>query len=222
ASPSFHPLSLHDALPILLRENGFITVREELGGEVLDPGASQAFAVADHQLAHIYVQRPDKINHVKKLLAAVPGVDKILDKAGKKEWGLDHPRSGELVAIAEPKAWFTYYYWLDNNKAPDFAPTVDIHAKPGYDPAEMILDPDISFPRIKAGFTLLKKKLGFRYILDLIPTNGDQVKGSHGRIPSSPQTGPLMGTRYSHLPPSGPLEPTQIQQIILKHIFDTG
>src|SRR5699024_10521821 len=204
----------------VLRKHGYITVREEKGGEVLDPGASGAFAVADHQLAHIYVQNTDKIKQVRKLLASVPGVDTILDKNTKKKWGLDHPRSGELVAIAEPKAWFTYYYWLDDDKAPDFAPTVDIHAKPGYDPAEMILDPDISFPKLKAGFTLLKKKLGFRYILDLVPTHGDHVNGSHGRIPDSNQKGPLLGSQNKQLIPSDSLQPANVQQIMLDHIFD--
>src|SRR5699024_12363597 len=140
-----------------------MTVREELGGEILDAGASRAFAVAVHQLAHIYIDETEDIPKIKKMLEAVEGVETVLNKEGQKKYQLDHRRSGELVALAEPEAWFTYYYWLDEAKAPDFAPTVAIHDKPGYDPAEMLLDPAIPFPKLKAGMRLLQKKLGFRY-----------------------------------------------------------
>src|SRR5699024_7647610 len=131
----------------VLRKKGFITVREELGNEVLDAGASRAFAVADHQLAHIYIDETEDIPKIKKMLEAVEGVETVSNKEGQKKYQLDHRRSGELVALAEPGAWFTYYYWLDEAKAPDFAPTVAIHDKPGYDPAEMLLDPAIPFPK---------------------------------------------------------------------------
>ena len=173
----------------LLREEGYITVREEMGGEILIPGTSRAFAVADHQIAHIYIKDTSDISRIKLLLEAVPGVDRVLDESGKKDHHLNHPRSGELIAIAEPDAWFTYYYWLDDSKAPDFAPTVAIHDKPGYDPAELLIDPAIRLPMVKAGLRLLQKKLGFRYKMDLIPINGSGVKGSHGRIPKSPDKG---------------------------------
>ncbi|SMO72875.1 alkaline phosphatase family protein [Fodinibius sediminis] len=203
----------------VLREEGFITVREELGGEVLDAGASRAFAVADHQVAHIYIEDPTDIEPVKRMLEEVPGVETILGKKEKNKYHLDHQRSGELIAVAEPEAWFTYYYWLDDAKAPDFAPTVDIHAKPGYDPAEMLLDPGIPFPKLKAGLRLLQKKLGFRYIMDLIPTNGEGVKGSHGRISSKPETSPLLASRQQEHIPEYYLQPTDIQQVILRHLF---
>src|SRR6185436_11635939 len=104
---------------------------------LLDAGASRAFAVADHQIAHVYVR--EKVNEVRSLLESLDGVAEVLDDQGKRRHGLDHPRAGELVAVAAPDAWFTYYYWLDPKKAPDFAPTVDIHRKPGYDPAELFL-----------------------------------------------------------------------------------
>ncbi|MFH5833599.1 alkaline phosphatase family protein [Halalkalibaculum sp. DA3122] len=208
----------------VLRENGFITVREEMGGEVLDAGASRAFAVADHQVAHIYIENPADIQSLKKMLEKVDGVERILDEKGKKEFDLDHNRSGELVAIAEPEAWFTYYYWLDDNKAPDFAPTVDIHAKPGYDPAEMILDPDIPFPKLKAGLRLLQKKMGFRYIMDLIPIEGSGVKGSHGRKESDAGIRPIIASRQPELidevkaSRDGSVAPTAIHDIILNHL----
>lgn len=214
-TPVNQPVSLNR----VLRENGYITVREELGGEILIPGDSRAFAVADHQAAHIYIEDPADIEPVKKLLEQVPGVERVLDKEKKKEFHLDHPRSGELVAIAEPEAWFTYYYWLDDDKAPDFAPTVDIHTKPGYDPAELLVDPGIPFPKLKAGFRLLQKKLGFRYIMDLIPVEGSGVKGSHGRISSTPQNSPLLITRFPDLVSKSDLEPTDVHDIILSHLL---
>ena len=110
----------------------------------------------------------------------------MLDEDGKRATALDHPRSGELVAIAEPDAWFTYYYWLDDARAPDFARTVDIHRKPGYDPVELFLDPAIRCPKLTIGSTLLRKKLGFRTLMDVIPLDAALVKGSHGRLAGDP------------------------------------
>jgi predicted AlkP superfamily pyrophosphatase or phosphodiesterase len=204
----------------VLRERGYITVREEWGGEILDPGSSKAFAVADHQVAHVYVHNSNDVKPVKKLLEAVPGVERILDAEGKKEYGLDHHRSGELVAVAEPQAWFTYYYWLEEQKAPDFAPTVSIHAKPGYDPAELLLDPAIRYPKLKAGARLIQKKLGFRYLMDLIPTDGSGVKGSHGRLAPSAEKGPLFLTGNPDLVPSSTLQPVDVHDAIWAHLTD--
>ncbi len=210
------PVSLNRTL----REHGYITVREEMGGEILIPGGSQAFAVADHQVAHIYIEDELDIQPIKQLLQEVPGVDTILDEQGKKKYQLDHPRAGELVAIADPDAWFTYYYWLDDDLAPDFAPTVDIHTKPGYDPAELLVDPKISFPKLKAGMRLLQKKLGFRYNMDLIPINGSGVKGSHGRIVDDPEKGPIIGTQQNHLLKHNIIKPTDVYDVIFSHLFD--
>src|SRR5436190_6743908 len=137
------PVSRPVHLNRVLRERGLITVREEMGRELLDAGASAAFAVADHQLAHVYVRDPARVFDVKRLLEKVPGVAAVWDEAAKRAAHLDHPRSGELVALAERDSWFTYYYWLDDRRAPDFARTVDIHRKPGYDPAELFLDPNL-------------------------------------------------------------------------------
>lgn len=213
------PVNRPVALNRVLRKHGYITVREEVGGEVLIPGGSRAFAVADHQLAHIYIENPEDIEPVRRLLSEVPGVEAILDEAGKERHHLNHARSGELVAIAEPDAWFTYYYWLDDKKAPDFAPTVDIHTKPGYDPAELFLDPELPFPKGKAGFRLLQKKLGFRYRMDVVPIKGDYVKGSHGRLALRAGEGPLLGTRQGHLV-GDQLAPTDVRDLILAHIFE--
>jgi predicted AlkP superfamily pyrophosphatase or phosphodiesterase len=179
----------------VLREAGYLRVREELGLEILDAGASQAFAVSDHQLAHIYINDPSITDRVKALLEQTPGVDRVLDEAGKREFHLDHARSGELVAIADPKSWFTYYYWLDDQKAPDFARTVDIHRKPGYDPVELFVDPNIKSPKLKIALTLLKRKLGGRSLMDLTPLTASLVQGSHGHIPASDADRPVLITR---------------------------
>jgi predicted AlkP superfamily pyrophosphatase or phosphodiesterase len=174
-----------------LRQAGLLAVRETLGWEMLDMGASRAFAVSDHQVAHIYVKDPADLARVRALVAPLPGVEHVLDEAGKREAGLDHPRAGELVAVAAPGHWFTYYYWLDDARAPDFAPTVDIHRKPGYDPAELFLDPDRPLVKGRILWNLLRKKLGFRYLMDVIGLRADVVKGTHGRI-TKPEDGPVL------------------------------
>src|SRR6185503_10927719 len=141
-----------------LREAGLVRVREELGRELLDPGASEAFAVADHQVAHVYVRRAERVPEVRSLLESLPGVEGVLDRSGLRAAGIDHARSGELVAVSRPDRWFTYYYWLDDERAPDFARTVDIHRKPGYDPVELFLDPTIPRVKLKIATKLLRKK----------------------------------------------------------------
>ncbi|MFN6540625.1 MAG: alkaline phosphatase family protein [Nostoc sp. EkiNYC01] len=202
----------------VLRENNLIAVREELGRELLDFGASIAFAVADHQIAHVYVNDPAYIPKVRSLLEATEGVAQVLDEEGKQAYHLNHPRSGELVAIAGPNTWFTYYYWLDDNKAPDFARTVDIHRKPGYDPVELFLDPQIKFPQGKIALKLLKKQLGFRYLMDVIPLDASLVRGSHGHITTSVDEGPLFITHQTHLVDTNLIESTDVCSLILKHL----
>ena len=202
----------------VLREAGLVAYRMELGREVIDIGGSEAFAMADHQLSHVYVRDPARIGEVRALLEGVPGVGEVLDEAGKREYGLDHDRSGELVLIAEPDAWFTYYYWLDDEKAPDYARTVDIHRKPGYDPVELFLDPAIRVPPLAIGSRLVRKKLGFRTLMDVIPLDATLVKGSHGRIPDDPAKGPLLMTRNADLLPDSGLAATDVHDLILRHL----
>ncbi|QDT77237.1 Type I phosphodiesterase / nucleotide pyrophosphatase [Gimesia maris] len=168
----------------ILREQGWLKVRKEaLGWETMDCGASEAFAVVDHQIAHVYVQRPERISAVKALLEKTEGVELVLDRSQQAEFGIDHERSGELVVIAAPGAWFTYYFWLDDSLAPDYARTVDIHRKPGYDPVELFIDPAIKFPKMRIASRLARKILGFRYYMDLTSLDASLVKGSHGRLP---------------------------------------
>ena len=201
-----------------LRQQGYITVKDELGLELLDAGASWAFAVADHQLAHVYVNEASAIPKVKALLENTPGIVRVLDEAGKQKYHLDHERAGELVAIAQPDAWFTYYYWLDDAKAPDFARTVDIHRKPGYDPVETFADPSIRFLKAKIGTKLLKKKLGFRYLMDVIPLDATLVKGSHGSIDTSVEDRPLLVSQQAELLPDKTISPTHVIDLILAHL----
>lgn len=176
----------------VLRENGFIKVRNSLTWELLDPGASTAFAVADHQIAHIYLNDVSKKAALKELLENTDGIDRVLDQGGKRDFNIDHDRAGDLIAIANPDAWFTYYYWLDDKKAPDFARTVDIHRKPGYDPVEMFVDPKLTLPVARVAWRLLQKKLGFRMLMDVIPLDADLIRGSHGRLATDEQQGPLI------------------------------
>ncbi len=179
----------------LLRAEGLLTVYTQAGMEYLDPWTSRAFAVADHQVAHVYVKNPADVPAVAKLCAGLPGVAQVLDEAGKAEHGLDHERSGELVLIAEPDAWFTYYYWLDDARAPDFARLVEIHRKPGYDPAELFFDPaGPGAAKARAGVALLRKKLGMRYLMSVVGLDAGAraVRGSHGRLPDDPLDAPVL------------------------------
>ncbi|MER7747149.1 nucleotide pyrophosphatase/phosphodiesterase family protein [Streptomyces bacillaris] len=175
-----------------LRRAGLLEVHTQDGMEYLDPMASRAFAVADHQLAHVYVRRPEDLEEVRAALADLPGIDQLLDDEGKKAHHLDHPRSGELVAVAEKDAWFTYYYWLDDARAPDFAQLVEIHRKPGYDPVELFMDPEDPYVRLKAVSAVARKKLGLRYRMAVVPLDPSPIRGSHGRLPESDDEGPLI------------------------------
>ncbi|WP_437279904.1 nucleotide pyrophosphatase/phosphodiesterase family protein [Sorangium sp. So ce375] len=203
-----------------LRERDLVRVRVERGREKLDAGASEAFAVADHQVAHVYVRRPERIGEVKRLIEELPGVDSVLDAEGKRAAGLDHPRSGELVAVSAKDRWFSYYYWLDDDKAPEFAKTVDIHRKPGYDPVELFADPKLRVLPAHVAWRLLKKKLGFRYLMDVIPLDASLVKGSHGRLTERAEEGPVVLSTDAALLPEAQAHAVDVGRLILSHIFD--
>jgi predicted AlkP superfamily pyrophosphatase or phosphodiesterase len=178
-----------------LRAEGLLRVFRQDGMEYLDPWTSRAFAVADHQVAHVYVHDRGDVPAVAKLCAALPGVGEVLDEAGKAAHGLDHARAGELVLVAEPDAWFTYYYWLDDAAAPDFARTVEIHRKPGYDPAELFFDPAApGAAKRRAAMALARKRLGMRYLMNVVGLDAGAraVRGSHGRLPTSTDDAPVL------------------------------
>jgi predicted AlkP superfamily pyrophosphatase or phosphodiesterase len=199
-----------------LRAAGWLLVRREQGGEHLDLAASAAFAVADHQIAHIYVQRPELVASVASVVAGLPGVEQV---GPASEFGLEHPRSGELVAMAKPNAWFTYYYWLNAAAAPDYARTVDIHRKPGYDPVELFLDPALRVPKLAVGWRLAKRALGFRALLDVIPLDASLVKGSHGRPVADDNEGAVLISSEQALLRDGPIAAAEVKSLMLAHMF---
>jgi predicted AlkP superfamily pyrophosphatase or phosphodiesterase len=184
-SPVSQPVHLNR----VLRDAGLLSIKDELGRDGLDLFQSEAIAVADHQIAHIYVKDAQKIATVQTLLAAVPGVAKVQLASEVWQQGIAQERAGDLIVTANADAWFTYYFWNDDSRAPDFARCVDIHRKPGYDPVELFLDPTLCCPKLKIAAFLLKKKLGLRALLDVIPLDATLVKGSHGRteVPSGEQ-----------------------------------
>lgn len=207
------------AINRILREAGLLALREELGRESLDPGAAAAFAVVDHQTAHVYVREPGRVADVAELLRAQPGIAAVWDREAQAAVGLDHPNAGELVAVAETDRWFSYGWWLDAARAPDYARTVDIHRKPGYDPVELFLDPALRFPKLAVGWRLAKRALGFRSLMDVIPLDDSLVKGSHGRPPADPDQGPLLISSAPELLPEGVVPATAVKDLLLAHVF---
>jgi predicted AlkP superfamily pyrophosphatase or phosphodiesterase len=171
------PVSSPIHLNRLLRQQGMLGIRIERGLELLDPGASKAFAVADHQVAHIYINDLSVAQKVKSLISSVKGVELVLDRAEQAKYHIDHERAGDLVVMADKDSWFTYYFWMDDAVAPDYARVVEIHKKPGYDPVEMFMT-----SKGRAAYKLLRKKLGFRYVMDVVPLDASLIKGSHGRV----------------------------------------
>lgn len=205
-----------------LREAGWLAVRPGPFGEVFDPIGSRAFAVCDHQVAHVYVSDADDVPSVRDMLGGLAGVGRLVHGDERAELGLDHPRAGELVALAERDAWFAYPFWLDDRDAPDYARTVDIHRKPGYDPCELFFDPRLKWPKLRAARRLLQKTMGFRTLFDVVPLDPGIVRGSHGLAASSPQEGPLLiatGRPPTSALGADVLPMTRVRELILEH-FD--
>lgn len=195
----------------LLRENDLLAIRVERGLELLDAGASKAFAVADHQVAHIYINDPSVTRKVADLVGNIPGVSMALHKEAQKVYHLNHERSGDFVLVAEPDSWFTYYFWLNDAVAPDYARVVDIHRKPGYDPVELFMT-----SKLRAAYKLLRKKSGFRYVMDVIPLNATLVKGSHGAVAVDAQYHPVLITEKA--PASQQPVATDVYDVIWQHL----
>lgn len=203
----------------ILRKEGFIGIRVERGLELLDAGASEAFAVADHQVAHIYVKNADNLERIKGLIEKVPGVEKVLSKDEINEEHLSHERCGDLVVVADSDSWFTYYFWLDDALAPDYARMVDIHKKPGYDPVEMMTNPKDKLVMAKVIWKLIKKKLGFRTVLNIIPLDANLIKGSHGRKPDDLEDYPILISNQVDLVKKNEIEAVEVYKLIEKHIL---
>lgn len=203
-----------------LRRAGLLEVHTQDGMEYLDPGppAPSPWPTTSWRTSTSAAPATWETAAVREVLAGLPGIAELLDDEGKKAHGLDHPRSGELVAVAEPDAWFTYYYWLDDARAPDFARLVEIHRKPGYDPAELFMDPEDPYVRLRAGAALARKKLGMRYRMAVVPLDPSPVRGSHGRLPDREEDGPvLICSRPGALRADGrPVEATAVKPLLLR------
>jgi hypothetical protein len=196
-----------------LRDAGLLEVRKGPFGEQIDLYASRAFAVVDHQLAHIYVRDFSLAGHAAAALAGTPGVAKVLSGTERADIGLDHPRSGELIALAKPDAWFAYPFWYDDRSAPDYARAVAIHHKPGFDPCELFFDPRLRIPPLHVARRLLQKKLGFRMTLDVVPLDAAIVRGSHGLAAADPLDRPIL---IGHGPCPGTSTPmTRVKELLL-------
>ncbi len=150
----------------ILTEKGMLATRTIKNKEYIDFEYSKAFAIVDHQIANIYLNNPEDKTNVKKILENIPKIEMICDDKEKQNLKIDHSRSGDLIAIANKDKWFSYYWWNDDDKAPTFAKTVDIHRKPGYDPLELFVNPQTKS----------------------IPFETSLIKGSHGR-PFNMKTG---------------------------------
>jgi len=203
-----------------LRNAGLLAVREESGMEQLDAGASVAFAVADHQLAHVYVNQPDRIEEVHRLLTGIDGIESVHSEDALAQLGLQHARSGDIVAISKSDRWFSYYYWLDDAHTPDYARCVDIHRKPGYDPVELFVDPEIRWPTLKVASILGARKLGFSRLMDVIsPSATSLVKGCHGRAVDNEVDGPLLISSNAAVLPDAAVHATEFKALVLAHQF---
>jgi predicted AlkP superfamily pyrophosphatase or phosphodiesterase len=194
----------------VLRQNGLLGIRVERGLELLDAGASKAFAVADHQVAHIYINDISLTNKVRNLIEQVPGVQLVLDRETQVQYHINHERAGDLVVMADEKSWFSYYFWMDDALAPDYARVVDIHKKPGYDPVEMFMT-----SKGRAAYKLLRKKAGLRYVMDVIPLDATLIKGSHGRLEKDPSFHPVLITDELY---KDSVKATEVYDVIWKHL----
>jgi predicted AlkP superfamily pyrophosphatase or phosphodiesterase len=147
----------------VLRHAGLLRVTEHDDGEHLDLAASEAWALVDHQFSHIFVRdrAPSVIKQVRELFSTESGIDQVLSGSERDNYSLNHERSGDVILISTPESWQAYYWWLDDARAPRFARTVDIHAKPGYDPVELHFDPATKG----------------------IPLDATLIRGSHGAPP---------------------------------------
>ena len=203
-----------------LREAGWLRVRDELGREPLDAGASEAFAVADHQIAHVYV-RAARARGRSRAAAAQPAGRRA--RARRRRQTRARSRSSALRragrGLRRADRWFTYYYWLDDERAPDLARTVDIHRKPGYDPVELFIDPKLRLPKLRIATRLAQKMLGLRYLMDVISLDATLVRGSHGRPTDRPEDGPLFITSVPELLDTGPVAAGEVKSLLLAHVF---
>lgn len=198
-----------------LRKHGMIEVRPGPFGEQLDLFASRAVAVCDHQMAHVYVRQSEDILQVQEMIDSVAGVNRTSIGEQRAEIHLNHPRSGEIIALSKPNAWFAYPFWLDDHDAPDYARCVAIHHKPGFDPCELFFDPNLRWPKLRMARRLMQKSLGFRMKMDVVPLDAAIVRGSHGLPASHDEDRPLWIGGPAN--PS-PIPMTAFRDAVLNHL----
>lgn len=201
----------------IFRDKGWLVWRKELGREMIDLGNCRAFAIPDHQVAHLYVKDPALREEVAETVRGVAGVAAVHERDDLPGLGLDHPRSGDLVAVSDERSWFTYYWWKRDRRAPDYARCVDIHRKPGYDPVELFLDPKLRLPKLAIGWRLLKKALGFRMLMNVIPLDATLVKGSHGCVPADRLDHPVLMGAFPDLAAGSTIEATEVFSHLLSY-----
>ncbi|HMP89893.1 MAG TPA: alkaline phosphatase family protein [Kiritimatiellia bacterium] len=143
-----------------LADAGLFRAREVKGMLYPDFFHYEAFAMVDHEIAHVYISDPAKIEFIRELFFGLPGVGEVWTREEAAALGLDHPNSGELILQAEPGAWFAYPWWVNSSEAPDYATHIDIHNKPGFDPCELF----------------------FGWPPPSISMNTKKVDGTHGRL----------------------------------------
>lgn len=161
---SFNDVKASVPLNQKLRDAGLLATRNIHEKEYLDLEYSNAFAMVDHQIAHIYLKKGFE-DKARKVLENVDGLDTVLTSVEKKKLKIDHTeRTGDIIAISDRDKWFNYNWWYEGERAPKFARTIDIHRKPGYDPLELCLD----------------------YTTKSISQDTSLIKGSHG-LPSDVQ-----------------------------------
>jgi predicted AlkP superfamily pyrophosphatase or phosphodiesterase len=207
------------AINRVLRRRGWLRARDELGREALDMGASDAFALADHQVAHVYVRGPGLVPAVAEACAAEEGVERVLDREAQRGLGIDHPRAGDLVLVARAGTWFAYPWWLDDARAPDYARTVDIHRKPGYDPCELFIDPALRLAKARVALRLAQRRLGMRALLDVIPLDASLVRGSHGRSDVAAELRPVLISAADSPARADEAPITSVRDAILGELF---
>ena len=181
----------------MLREAGLLAIEESEQGEQLDFGRSRAFAMVDHQFSHVFVADDDEkaVAQVVDVFRNQPGIDEVLVGTQRGRYGLEHPRSGEVILISTPESWQAYYWWLSDDRAPQFARTVDIHRKPGYDPVELHFDPATKS----------------------IPLDATLVNGSHGAPAVDPAQRSVLLSTDPTLFPGPAVQDTDVFNIVLNH-----
>lgn len=182
----------HSVSPnLLLRQSGLLSVRKIKEKEYIDYEHSKAFAMADHQVTHLFI-KPGYEDDVKSGMRNHEGIAQTLDRKMQKSLKIDHARSGELILCSQKHSWFNYHWWEEEKFAPDFTFNVDIHRKPGYDPLELFMD-------FKTRTILHDTTL---------------VKGSHGIIGDDPDSLPIFATSIP-VSSSGTADATRIAPTIL-------